>query len=102
MENDTHTGSSERADPLEHTAATAVNAVPPPLPPEQGTSDFVSLDRRVIQLWRISGLLGFAIASVPILVGLLFGAAILFDRATLAFVPWTGLLLLGEIGRAHV
>ena len=95
MEHDTHTDRSERVDQPEHTAATAVDAGPPAPPPERAISDFVSLDRRVIQLWRISGLLGFGIAALPVLVGLLFGAAMVFDRASLAFVPWTLLLLLG-------
>jgi hypothetical protein len=48
----------------------------------------------VIQLWRISGLIGFGIAALPALVGLLVGAHLLFDRPVLAFVPWIILLLM--------
>jgi hypothetical protein len=54
----------------------------------------VRLDRRVIQLWRISGLIGFGFAALPALVGLLVGAHLLFDRPVLAFVPWIILLLM--------
>jgi hypothetical protein len=57
-----------------------------------GSLPFTSLDRRVIQLWRIGGLLGFGIASLPALVGLLVAAQLLLNRAVLAFLPWIGLL----------
>ena len=65
-----------------------------PLSPPTPAS-FVALDRRVIQLWRISGLLGCAIVALPALVGLLLVAHSVLGRAMLAFVPWSILLLLG-------
>jgi uncharacterized protein len=61
---------------------------------QPSTRPFLPLDHRVIQLWRISGLFGFAITSLPALVGLLFGAHFLLNRPTLAFLPWGFLLLL--------
>lgn len=58
---------------------------------------FVALDRRVIQLWRISGLFGCAIVALPALVGLVFLSHSLLGRAILAFAPWTILLMLGGV-----
>jgi uncharacterized protein len=58
---------------------------------------FVALDRRVIQLWRISGLFGCAIVALPALVGLAFLSHSLLGRAILAFAPWTILLILGGV-----
>jgi len=55
---------------------------------------FIHLDRRVIQLWRISGLLGGGILALPALVGLLIASQALLGKAILAFVPWTALLLI--------
>ncbi len=58
---------------------------------------FTALDHRVIQLWRISSLIGFAIAALPALIGFLFAAHLLFDRAIIAFAPWVSLLLLAVL-----
>ena len=66
---------------------------PAPLP--RSPAPFVALDRRVIQLWRISGLLGCAIIALPALVALLFVCHSLLGSAILAFVPWSGVLLFG-------
>jgi uncharacterized protein len=57
----------------------------------------MSLDRRVIQLWRISGLIGFAIVALPALIGLLFASYAWLGQPLLAFVPWTLLLVLAGI-----
>jgi membrane protein YdbS with pleckstrin-like domain len=60
-------------------------------------SVFTPLDRRVIQLWRIGGLIGFGIASIPVLVGMLVVSHALFNQAVLAFVPWFALLALAGL-----
>jgi membrane protein YdbS with pleckstrin-like domain len=58
------------------------------------TGGLIPLDRRVIQLWRLTSLLGFAIFAIPALVGLLIASNAVFAHAIIGFVPWAVLLLL--------
>jgi membrane protein YdbS with pleckstrin-like domain len=78
--------------------------LPPPLPATAispsnqllgpDLSGFTSLDRRVIQLWRIGGVIGYGIASIPVLVGMLLASEALLGQAIVAFVPWSALVVL--------
>jgi uncharacterized protein len=68
-----------------------------PAPPLASPAPFLALDRRVIQLWRISGLLGCVIIAIPALVALLFACHSLLGNAILAFIPWSGVLLFGGL-----
>jgi uncharacterized protein len=63
------------------------------LAPEPHLVGYTLLDRRVIQLWRISDLIGFGILLIPAMIGALVGAHLWLGRATLGFIPW-GLLVI--------
>jgi membrane protein YdbS with pleckstrin-like domain len=85
---------SSFADPSEF-SPTAGEVLTGQAPLPRSPTPFTALDRRVIQLWRISGLLGCTIVALPALVALIFASHALLGNAILAFVPWSGVLLIG-------
>jgi hypothetical protein len=51
---------------------------------------YVSLDRRVIRLWRVSDLIGFTVLGLPLLVGLLLGGHFLLGNLWAGLGLWLG------------